>query len=67
MKKFELHLDALVVIALVFVALLAGNWYQNQKYDQLFIEKIDLEWRLQNAETNLKSLLSKAGECSAKE
>ena len=67
MKKLTIHLDALFVIGLVFVALLAGNWYQNQKYDQLFIEKIDLEWRLQDAETSLKTLLSKTKECSDNE
>lgn len=67
MKKLTIHLDALFIIGLVFVALLAGNWYQNQKYDHLFIEKIDLEWRLQDAETSLKTLLSKTKECSDNE
>lgn len=54
MKKYHLHLDAIIVLALVVIASLAMNYYQHLQYKELarenrkltmdeFISKMNLE------------------------
>lgn len=42
MKKFHLHLDALIVLVLIIVASLAMNYYQYKLYGDLARENIEL-------------------------
>ena len=53
MKKFELHLDALITIIVVFVLALSFILYQRYQYSDLLQENVDLKWEYGNLEANL--------------
>ena len=44
MKKFELHLDALITIIIVFVLAVGFILYQRYQYSVVLQENIDLTW-----------------------
>ena len=64
LKKFELNLDAAVVLIVVFVGLIAANWYQSQKYDDLFTDMVQVQWKLQDAETNVHYFKGLLDQCT---
>jgi hypothetical protein len=53
-KKVELHVDAIAVIVLVFVASFGFNLYQRYQYSDLMEEHVELQWRAQDTEINWK-------------
>jgi NifU-like protein involved in Fe-S cluster formation len=65
MKTFTIHLDAVVVLALLAFGLLAFVVYQHREQDQLFKQSMDLSWKLQDAETRIAQLKHKLTNCTA--
>ncbi len=59
MKTFTIHLDAVVVLALLAIGLIAFVVYQHREQGQLFQQSIDLSWKLQNAEVQVAQLKHK--------
>ena len=62
MKKFELHLDALITIIIVFVLAVGFILYQRYQYSVVLQENIDLTWENEKLKVDLiveKSLLDK--------
>ena len=53
MKKFELHLDALIVVFAVFALAVAFLIYQRHQYSVLMQENVDLLWENSTLEANL--------------
>lgn len=63
MKKFELNLDAAVVILVVFLISFGFNFYQRYQYSDLLKEHISLQYAsfgLENEAGNARVLV---GEC----
>ena len=58
MKKFHLHLDAIIVLALVVVASLGMNYYQHTQYKELAKENIQLTKKEMIGRLNLDSCRS---------
>ncbi|MGD9984085.1 MAG: hypothetical protein AB7S51_07985 [Porticoccaceae bacterium] len=65
MKTFTIHLDAVVVLALLAFGLLAFVVYQHREQGQLFQQSMDLSWKLQDAETRIAQLKQKLTKCTA--
>ena len=65
MKTFTIHLDAVVVLALLAIGLIAFVVYQHREQGQLFQQSMDLSWKLQDAETRIAQLQRKLAKCAA--
>jgi hypothetical protein len=52
MKKLTVHLDALAIIALVFLASVGMNVWQFQSNSELMQKYVDAEWELGNTRAN---------------
>ena len=65
MKTFTIHLDAVVVLALLAIGLIAFVLYQHREQGQLFQQSMDLSWKLQDAETRIAQLKHKRANCTA--
>lgn len=65
MKTFTIHLDAVVVLALLAIGLIAFVVHQHHEQGQLFQQTMDLAWKLQNAETRVAQLERKLSACAA--
>jgi hypothetical protein len=52
MKKFQLHLDAVIVIILLFVGSFAFIVYQDYQYEDLLQETVDQRWEIGNLKAN---------------
>ena len=62
MKKIELHLDALITIAVVFVLAISFLLFQRYQYSNVLQENIDLTWENEKLKVDLiweTSLLDK--------
>ena len=62
-KKVELHIDALIAIALVIVAAVAFIAYQRHQYLDLLGDNMDRQWKMVHLESEvarLEALLKKA-------
>ena len=53
MKQLAVHLDAVAIIALVFLASLGLNVWQFQNNRELTQKYVDAEWELGNTRTNV--------------
>ena len=53
MKQLTVHIDAVVIIALVFLASLGMNVWQVLNSRELMQKYVDAEWELGNARTNV--------------
>jgi predicted ABC-type exoprotein transport system permease subunit len=62
-KSFTLHLDALLVIVLVFLLALGFIAYQRSQYSDLLKEHVQLQWDSQNLEANVSFLKVKLEQC----
>lgn len=62
-KKFGLHWDAALAIALVFVMSLGFNLYQRQQYQSLLQELVDAKWERDNMEVNWTYVKGKLEKC----
>jgi hypothetical protein len=56
MKKIGLHIDALAVIIIVFIASFGFNLYQRYQYSDLLKEHIALQQRTMGMEFSLASM-----------
>ncbi len=56
MKKFSIHLDAVLVIALIAAAVIFFVMVQHREQQRLFQQTVDLTWELQNRETRIRQL-----------
>jgi Tfp pilus assembly protein PilX len=65
MKTFTIHLDAVVVLALLAIGVIAFVVYQHREQGQLFQQSMDLSWKLQNAETQVAQLKHELAACTA--
>jgi hypothetical protein len=66
MKTFTIHLDAVVVLALLTIGLIAFVVYQHREQGQLFQQSMDISWKLQNAETRIAQLQHKLAQCTGR-
>lgn len=62
-KKFELHWDAAIVIALVFVASFGFNLFQRHQFQGLLQETIDAKWEADNMKVNWLYVKKKLEDC----
>ncbi|MFC1796329.1 hypothetical protein ACFL1V_04460 [Pseudomonadota bacterium] len=53
MKKFQLHLDAVITLILVFALTLSVILFQRYQYSKLLQDNIDLAWDNENLTVNL--------------
>ena len=65
MKKFELHLDALIVIFVVFALAIAFLLYQRHQYSIVMQENIDLLWENSSYEANLVLMTTRLDNCKS--
>lgn len=65
MKTFTIHLDALVVLGLLALGLLAFVIYQHREQGQLFQQSMDLSWKLQDAESQVRQLQDRLTQCTS--
>ena len=65
MKTFTIHLDAVLVLVLLALALLAFVLYQHREQGRLFQQTMDLSWKLQDAETQVAQLQHRLADCGA--
>ncbi|MFZ5654684.1 MAG: hypothetical protein ACOY42_09875 [Pseudomonadota bacterium] len=63
MKKFSIHLDAVLVIALLAAAVIAFVLFQHREQQRLFRQNIDLAWELQNRDTRVRQLEQRLARC----
>lgn len=63
MKKFELHLDALITLIVVFVLAFTFILYQRYQYSDLLQETVDLKWEAGNINANLIIKTALAEKC----
>jgi len=54
LKKFQLHLDAVIFLALIVLAAIGGNVIQYLRYSSLLQTYIDKEWELASTRDGLK-------------
>jgi len=64
-KKFELHMDALIAVLLVFVAVVSFLVFQRFQYSTLLQENVDLAWENSTLEANLVLKTAQFDECKS--
>lgn len=57
-KKFTLHLDAILVLVLLFVVMVGWAFYQNTQIKSLIAENQKLQWQSLADDLNLSSQAS---------
>ena len=65
MKKLELHLDALILIIVVFALAVAFLIYQRHQYSDLMQENADLVWKNSSLEANVVLMASQMEKCES--
>ncbi len=65
MKKFELHMDALIVVAVVFALAVSFLLYQRHQYSILMQENVDLQWENSSLEANLVIKSNQFDQCKS--
>ncbi len=65
-KTYVLHLDAIVVIALLFVLALGMNFFQYRVYAELVMENKQLQMKGMENELNLSSMQNYIDQLKAK-
>jgi cell division protein FtsL len=66
-KKFTLNLDALLVIAFVFLLAFGFIAYQRSQYLDLLEEHVQLKWQAQDLEINVNYLRVRLEQCEEQE
>jgi len=64
-KKFELHLDALIAMFVVFALIIAFLLYQRSQYLDLTQENLDLVWENVNLQANLDYTTARFDDCKS--
>jgi len=62
-KKFTIHLDAVLVLILLAAGLVAFVIFQHREQQRLFQQNIDLTWELQNGQTRIAQLERRLTAC----
>jgi Tfp pilus assembly protein PilV len=65
-RKFSLHLDALVAMAVVFVAAIGFIGYQRHQYQAVAQENVDRQMKQVQLEMQIASLQAVEKKCAAK-
>ena len=65
MKKFELHLDALIAMFVVFALIITFLLYQRSQYLDLTQENLDLVWENANLQVNLDYKTAQFDDCKS--
>ena len=65
MKKFELHLDALIAMFVVFALIIAFLLYQRSQYSDLTQENIDLVWENVTLQASLDYKTARLDDCKS--
>jgi hypothetical protein len=65
MRKFDLHLDALIAIVLVFVLAAGFIVYQRQQYAEVMQENIDLIWEVETMKADLQINAARLEACTS--
>ena len=65
MKKFEIHLDALIVIVVVFALAATFLLYQRHQYSVVLQENLDLRWDNSGLEANLAQMTVQLENCQS--
>lgn len=63
MRKFELHLDALIAIIVVFVLVVGFLLHQRHQYSVLLQANIDLAWEQAHLEVNYEHTTALLDSC----
>ena len=63
MKKFELHLDALIIIIVVFVLASSFMLYQRYQFSDVLQKNIDLTWDNEKLKVDLVLATSSLDKC----
>lgn len=64
-KKFVLHLDALLIIILIFATSFGINLYQRVQYADLLKDYVEAETKAQDMEINWNYVNGLLGQCQA--
>lgn len=64
MKKFELHLDALITIAVVLVLAVGFIVYQRHQYSKVMQENIDLTWEIETLKVDFQGIADRLDACT---
>jgi hypothetical protein len=64
-KKFELHLDAIIVVVAVFTLAIAFLLYQRHQYSIVMQENIDLVWENSKLEADIGLMSSQWNKCKS--
>lgn len=64
MRKFELHLDALVTAVVVFVLAASFIVYQRHQYAEVLQENIDLTWEIETLKADLQINAARLDACA---
>lgn len=62
-KKFTIHLDAVLVLILLAAGLIAFVFFQHREQQRLFQQNMDLTWELQNSQTRVSQLQRRLTAC----
>ena len=65
MKKFELHLDALIAMFVVFALIIAFLLYQRSQYLDLTQENVDLVWENVTLQASLDYKTTRLDDCNS--
>ena len=65
MKKFELHLDALIAMFVVFALIIAFLLYQRSQYLDLTQENVDLVWENVTLQASLDYKTAQFDDCKS--
>ena len=63
LKKFSIHLDAVLVLILIAAGLIAFVFFQHREQQRLFQQNMDLTWELQNSQTRITQLQRRLTAC----
>ena len=66
MKKFQLHLDAVIALIVVFVLIFSVILFQRYQYSKLLQDNIDLAWDNENLTVNLDYTSTLLDRCKTK-
>ena len=65
MRKFDLHLDALIAIVVVLVLAAGFIVYQRQQYAEVMQENIDLIWEVETMKADLQINAARLEACAS--
>ena len=64
MKKFELHLDALIVMVVVLALAVGFIMYQRHQYSEVMQENLDLAWEVETLKVDFQRMSARLDACT---